>query len=189
MYDWSINPRVIYAARQIRRGGVVAYPTEAVWGLGCDPFNQEAVERILELKRRPIEKGVILLAATMDMFAPLLEGLDDLQRQRLKNTWPGPHTWLVPHHGLVPPWISGQFSSVALRVTNHPVAAALSRAYGGAIVSTSCNPAGEPPARDIYHVHRYFRGELEAITNGTVGANANPSEIRDLITGQLIRPS
>jgi L-threonylcarbamoyladenylate synthase len=104
MYNWSINPRVVYAARQIRRGGVVAYPTEAVWGLGCDPFNEEAVERILELKQRPIEKGVILIAASIDMFAPLLDPLDDLQRQRLKNSWPGPHTWLVPHHGMVPPW-------------------------------------------------------------------------------------
>src|SRR5690606_41548216 len=107
MSDWSINPRVQFAAKQMRLGGIVAYPTEAVWGLGCNPLDEDAVLRLLELKDRPIEKGVILVAATINMFAPLLSGLDDLQRQRLKNSWPGPHTWLVPNHGLVPHWCAG----------------------------------------------------------------------------------
>lgn len=188
MHDWSLNPRVQFAARQMRRGGVVAYPTEAVWGLGCDPFDEMAVLRLLELKDRPMEKGVILIAAHLRMFEPLLEGLDDLQLQRLKNSWPGPNTWLVPHWNRVPAWISGKFPSVALRVTDHPVAVGLSRAFGGPIVSTSCNPAGLAPARTIDQVRRYFGGQLDAITSGQVGARANPSEIRDLLTGQIVRP-
>lgn len=188
MTDWSINPRVQFAAKQMKAGGVVAYPTEAVWGLGCDPLNEAAVMRLLELKDRPIEKGVILVAADIRMFAPLLDGLDDLQRQRLKNTWPGPYTWLVPNNGLVPHWITGAFSSVALRVTAHSLAAGLSRAFGGPIVSTSCNPAGLPPARNIDQVRRYFGNQLDAITNGQVGKRASPSEIRNLITGEIVRP-
>lgn len=188
MHNWSLNPRVQFAAHQMRLGGVVAYPTEAVWGLGCNPFNEFAVMRLLELKDRPMEKGVILVAAHIGMFQPLLEPLDDLQRQRLKNTWPGPNTWLVPHHGLVPTWIAGKFPTVALRVTDHPVAAGLSRAFGGPIVSTSCNPAGMAPARTIDQVRRYFGNQLDAITSGQVGARANPSEIRDLLTGQIVRP-
>lgn len=188
MFEWSLNPRVQFAARQMRLGGVVAYPTEAVWGLGCNPHDEMAVMQLLELKDRPVEKGVILLAAHIRMFEPLLSHLDDLQRQRLKNSWPGPYTWLVPNNGLVPPWITGRFSSVALRVTDHPVAAGLSRAFGGPIVSTSCNPAGMDPARSIDQVRRYFGNQLDAITSGQVGTRASPSEIRDLLTGEIVRP-
>lgn len=188
MFDWSINPRVQFAAKQMRLGGVVAYPTEAVWGLGCNPFDEQALMQLLALKERPVEKGVILIAAHIDMLAPVLAGLDDLQRQRLKNSWPGPYTWLVPNNGLVPPWITGNFPSVALRVTDHPVAAGLSRAFGGPIVSTSCNPAGLAPARTIDQVRRYFGNQLDAITAGQVGQRASPSEIRDLLTGEIVRP-
>lgn len=188
MVEWSLNPRVQFAARQMKLGGVVAYPTEAVWGLGCNPYDELAVMHLLALKDRPMEKGVILLAAHIGMFEPLLERLDDLQRQRLKNSWPGPYTWLVPGNGMVPPWITGHFSSVALRVTDHPVAAGLSRAFGGPIVSTSCNPAGLAPARTIDQVRRYFGNQLDAITSGQVGKRTSPSEIRDLRTGEIVRP-
>lgn len=189
MLDWSRQPRIQFAARQMRLGGVVAYPTEAVWGLGCNPFDELAVSELLALKDRPVQKGLILLAANIQMFAPFIDHLNDLQRQKLKNTWPGPVTWLVPNNGLVPYWISGNFTSVALRVTDHPVAAGLSRAFGGPIVSTSCNPQGREPARDVHQVHRYFGSQLAAITTGKVGKRKNPSEIRDLLTGDIVRPS
>ena len=189
MTDWSINPRIRLLARTIAEGGVVAYPTEAVWGLGCNPFDEQAVMRILQLKNRPVAKGVIMIAADIHQFEPFLANLDDLQRQKLKNSWPGPVTWLVPNTGLIPDWISGDFSSVALRVTDHPVAAGLCRAFDGPIVSTSCNPAGLAPARDIHQVRRYFGDQLDGVSNGAVGQRANPSEIRDLLTGQIMRPS
>ena len=188
MIDWSLNPRVRHAAHRIWQGGVVAYPTEAVWGLGCDPFNEAAVMRLLELKRRPVHKGVILVAADINMFEPFISHLNDIQRQRIKNTWPGPVTWLVPNNGLAPAWITGNFTGVALRVTAHPVAAGLSRAVGGPIVSTSCNPQAMAPARNAFEVNSYFGGELDAITNGAVGRRAKPSEIRDLVTGEIVRP-
>lgn len=187
--NWSINPRIQWLARQMRLGGVIAYPTEAVWGLGCDPFNSEAVDRLLQLKDRPVEKGVILIAADLAQIEPFISHLDDLQRQRLKNTWPGPVTWLVPNNGLAPEWITGNSTAVALRVTNHPVAAGLCRAFGGPIVSTSCNPAGLPPARSIHQVRRYFGQQLDGTSNGLVGKRAQPSEIRDLISGEIVRPS
>lgn len=189
MLDWSRSPRVQPLVPILRKGGIIAYPTEAVWGLGCNPFDERAVNRLLEIKERPVEKGLILIASSMRQLQPLLYSLDDLQYQRLKNSWPGPTTWLIPHHGLVPEWISGEFSTVAVRVTNHPVAAGLCKAYGGPIVSTSCNPQGRAPARTIQEVRRYFSGELDGLTNGSVGKRASPSEIRDLLTGQVIRPS
>lgn len=188
MTSWHLNPRIQFAAHQMWRGGVVGYPTEAVWGLGCDPFNQSAVMRILELKHRPVHKGLILIAAEMKQLGPLLEPLNDIQRQRLKNSWPGPVTWLVPHRGLIPQWVTGDFDTVALRVTSHPVAAALSRAFGGPLVSTSCNPQGMAPARNARQVHSYFVDELDAIAPGSVGKQQNPSEIRDLVSGKICRP-
>lgn len=95
----------------------------------------------------------------------------------------------MPANGLIPYWISGNFTSVALRVTDHPVAAGLSRAFGGPIVSTSCNTQGREPARDIHEVRGYFGNQLSAITSGAVGKRKNPSEIRDLLTGDIVRPS
>jgi L-threonylcarbamoyladenylate synthase len=187
--DWSKNPRTQWLAKQLREGGVVAYPTEAVWGLGCDPYDSQAIDKLLELKQRPVSKGVILIAANMAQVEPFISHLDDLQRQRLKNSWPGPVTWLVPNNGMAPPWITGNSTAVAIRVTDHPVAAGLCLAYGGPIVSTSCNPQGKPPARDIHEVRRYFAGELDGISNGLTGKRQNPSEIRDLLTGDIVRPS
>ena len=186
--NWSLNPRIQYAAKQLWQGGVVAYPTEAVWGLGCNPFSEHAVLSLLELKNRPVEKGLILLAADIHQFDPFIAHLNDLQRQRLKNTWPGPVTWLVPANALIPKWISGSHDTVALRVTDHPVAAGLSRAFGAPIVSTSCNTDGRPPARTAFAVRQYFGDQLGTITSGTVGQRQQPSEIRNLLTGDIHRP-
>lgn len=187
MLDWSRHPRIQHAAYVMRQGGVIAYPTEAVWGLGCNPFDQEAVERILTLKQRPVHKGLILIAASMVQVAPFLHHLDDIQRQRLKNSWPGPITWLIPNNGLAPSWITGHHHSLAIRVTSHPVAAGLCRAFGGPIVSTSANPQGREPARDLLTLRRYFGAALDTTATGQIGSQTNPSEIRDLVTGQIIR--
>ncbi|WP_237068118.1 L-threonylcarbamoyladenylate synthase [Microbulbifer guangxiensis] len=178
---------VRFAARALEAGGVIAHPTESVWGLACDPFNRDAVERLLQLKNRPLAKGLILVSGTQADFGELLESLDLEQRQKVSVSWPGPVTWLVPHFGRVPPWISGAHHSVALRCTNHPFTSALTRAFGGPIVSTSANPAGCQPAREKYQVLRYFGDELDFIGGGTTGGRQSPSEIRDLVTGRVLR--
>lgn len=188
MTDWSRHPRIQLAVHKILCRGVVAYPTEAVWGLGCDPFDSRAVEHLLELKQRPESKGLILIAGDMDQISPFIDHLDDLQRQRLRNSWPGPVTWLVPRNHRAPDWITGNSPSLALRVTDHPVAAGLCRALGGPVVSTSANLQGRPPARSRLDLRRHFGDSLDAITPGEVGNRANPSEIRDLLTGQVVRP-
>ena len=104
-------------AQKIRSGAVIAYPTEAVWGLGCDPFNAAAVARLLALKDRPMHKGLILVAASIEQFAGLLEGLTPEQSAQLEASWPGPNTWLVPHHNRVPEWVTGAHDTVAIRVS------------------------------------------------------------------------
>lgn len=186
MLDYRAHPRLRLAAHHINNGGVVAYPTEAVWGLGADPFDGDAVATILELKQRPVAKGLILVAASLAQFNFLLQRLPDEQRQILAASWPGPRTWLVPHYGLVPSWICGSFDTVAVRVSAHPVVTALCHLVGGPIVSTSANPQGLAPARYGYRARQYFAGQVE-YAPGQVDLSANPSEIRDLASGRIVR--
>ena len=182
------NDSIIKAASAITQGGVVAYPTEAVWGLGCDPWNRSAVYRILEIKSRPVEKGVILIGCSEDQFAPLLDPLSQEDRAKLSACWPGPYTWLIPDPGnWVPEWVKGQFDTVAVRVSAHPEVQALCRATGHPIVSTSANRAGEEPLLTLAGVEQEFPGELEAIVDGETGLQRIPSEIRDLRSGKIIR--
>ncbi len=187
--DWCHNPRVKLLASQLWAGQVIAYPTEAVWGLGCDPMNPRAVERLLALKGRPVAKGLILVAANIEQFEPYLAGISADQRQKLINSWPGANTWLVPDNGYAPAWIRGRFDSVALRVSAHPLVSGLCRAFGGPLVSTSANPQGRAEARNAMSVRRYFGENLAAISPGVVGKNARPSQIRDLLSGETLRSS
>lgn len=176
------------AAAILREGGVIAYPTEGVWGLGCDPANEAAVHRILALKGRPVEKGLILVAGSIRQVAPLLAGLSKADRATLEATWPGPTTWLVPDvDQVIPPWIKGKFDTVAIRVSDHPLVAALCTAFGGMIVSTSANPADRPPALSREEVEAYFRDDLDLVVPGELGSRAGPSEIRELASGRVIR--
>lgn len=184
--DYRAHPHAVSAARVIQRGGVIAYPTEAVWGLGADPFHRHAVEHILYLKRRPVTKGVILVAASAEQFHFILQHLPFEQQCTLLASWPGPRTWLVPHLQLVPEWIHGQHQTVALRVSAHPVVRALCQLTGGPIVSTSANPQGLAPARFGYRARQYFGRQVE-YAPGQVDLAAKPSEIRDLASGQIMR--
>ncbi len=175
------------AVRTLRLGGVIACPTEAVWGLSCDPNNEDAVTRLLKLKDRPVAKGLILVAADEQQLDFLLSGLSAGQRQTLADSWPGPATWLLPHEGRVPRWVCGAHATVAVRVSSHPVVSALCTAWGGPLVSTSANPAGARPAVEAYQVRRYFGNGLDYLLPGRVGAARRPTAIRDLSSGQIIR--
>jgi L-threonylcarbamoyladenylate synthase len=138
--------RVQQAAQAVRAGAVIAYPTEAVWGLGCDPWDEEAVERLLLIKGRSVDKGLILVADNIRQFDFLFEDFPELWMDRMASTWPGPNTWLVPHQNLLPEWITGVHETVALRVSDHPLVRDLCSLVGP-LVSTSANPQGRPAAR------------------------------------------
>lgn len=183
-----LSPSLQKAVDALHTGGVIAYPTEAVWGLGCDPFNALAVDKVLRLKQRPMEKGLIVVAADMQQLSPLLEGLSAEERQLLASTWPGPNTWLIPDpHQYFPVWIRGSFSTVAIRVSAHPLVRQLCLAYGGPVVSTSANPAALPPARSRLRVLRWFGRNLDYVLPGRLGGRSAPSTIRDLRSGQIFR--
>ena len=187
MTDWLHHPRLVQCARALARGAVVAYPTEAVWGLGCDPFNAHAVQRILELKRRSADKGLILVAADIAQFDFLLQPLDAAQRAILQKSWPGHTTWLVPHHKRISSLLSGTHASIALRVSAHPLVRALCLLNKGPIVSTSANPQGLPPARDLLKARCYFGKSGIEFAPSAPPTERAPSTIKDLLSGKQLR--
>jgi L-threonylcarbamoyladenylate synthase len=135
-----------------------------------------------------VEKGLILVADNIRQFDFLLADLPQEWQDRLGGTWPGPNTWLVPHQNRLPEWITGEHASVALRVSAHPLVRELC-ALTGPLVSTSANPAGRPAARSRLRIEQYFRGELDGVLGGALGGRRNPSLIRDLISGPVVRPA
>jgi L-threonylcarbamoyladenylate synthase len=173
------------AMRALARGEVIAYPTEAVWGLGCDPQNDAAVRRLLQLKARDPAKGLILVAATLDQLAGYIETPSRMAWRRARETWPGPHTWVFPAGDWASPWVTGDHDTLAVRVSAHPVVQALCRAWGGPLVSTSANRAGLPPARNRLAV----RQQLGAVTlvPGALGGLGQPTSIREAATGHYLR--
>jgi L-threonylcarbamoyladenylate synthase len=175
------------ASAAIHSGGVIAYPTEAVFGLGCDPLNPTAVAHLLAVKHRPIQKGLILIASCLQQLQPFIAPLSNNDLALLKKSWPGPHTWLLPARAETPYWLRGEHQSVAVRVTAHPLAAALCESSGHALVSTSANPAGRPPARQTLQVHKYFHRQIDYILSGDTGNTPSPTCIRDLRSQKLIR--
>jgi len=172
----------------LRLQQVIAYPTEAVFGLGCDPDSEQAVEGLLALKKRPKDKGLILIADSYQQLLPYIDDtlLSESQRQHILSSWPGPVTWVMPAQKSTPEWLTGRFTSLAVRVTDHPLVKELCQKFGKPLVSTSANLNGQPPCRIAEEVRQQF-GEDFPVLAGYVGGRENPSEIRDALTGNLIR--
>lgn len=180
----SIDPLV----DAFQQGKVIAYPTEAVFGLGCDPDNKEAVYALLALKERPVEKGLILIAKT---YSQLLHYVDDKaipldRRTEIFSSWPGPVTWLLPRSSTCPEWITGGSDLVAVRVTKHEVVTDMCELLGKPLVSTSANVSGMKPARTGTEVTRQFNNSV-FLVEGEVGDQSNPSVIKNGMNGQIIR--
>jgi L-threonylcarbamoyladenylate synthase len=176
------------AAQALAAGGVVAYPTEAVYGIGCDPWSDRGLRRIMRLKRRASSKGLIVIAAAPRDLEGLVIFPDPEVEGRVLATWPGPVTWVLPACPGLPYRLTGGRRSLAVRVTADPVAAALCR-RAGPLVSTSANPSGCIPARSAAEVRRYFRAGLDFIVPGVLGGGGSVSEIRDALTGAVLRPA
>ena len=176
------------ACAYLKSGKVISYPTEAVWGLGCDPFNEIAVNRLLALKDREVSKGLILVAANLDQISSLTEPLSEDHKALLKRSWPGPTTWLIPDQSdFFPSWIKGQHGSVAIRVSDHSLVRDLCLKFGGPIVSTSANVAGEPEIREREKIEDVFGDSIDYVVDGELGDKHSTSEIRDIITGERLR--
>ena len=174
-------------AAAIRAGGLVAYPTEGVWGLGCDPANRDSVERLITLKGRAASKGLILIAANKNQLAPWIKPFDPSTAERIRGTWPGPVTWIVPARADCPTLLTGGRPTLAVRITAHPPARTLCVAAGTALVSTSANPGGQAPLADVGALRKTFGSALNAILDEPLGGLHGPTEIRDARTGRILR--
>jgi L-threonylcarbamoyladenylate synthase len=176
-----------HAAHLLQLGGIVAYPTESVFGLGCNPLDQAAVMRLLEIKRRSPAKGVILIANNFEQLRPYTGPIPDHRLAEVERHWPGPFTWLLPAASWVPRWLTGRHTTLAMRVTTHPIASALCRSAGMPLVSTSANLSGRPPARTPLQVRLRCGPEIDLIIHGATGGLKRPTTIRDALTGTRIR--
>ena len=186
----KLKQPVDQAVTVLREGGVIAYATEAVYGLGCDPQQLNAVERILQLKQRDKSKGLILVAASLEQFAPYIQPLSEAVKNKLLRSWQQQDraiTWLVPAPESVSEYLRGQYSSIAIRVSHHPLVKQLCQQFNGAIVSTSANISSNEPARTAAEVKAIFNNDIDYILEGSTNPNASPSEIRDAISDKVIR--
>lgn len=172
---WAIKR----AAHIITGGGVIAYPTEAVYGLGCDPYNEQAVRRLLRIKRRHAKQGVILIGSICRQFNSFIRPMDDAIYEKVMARWPGPVTWLLPASDECPRWLRGEHGTIAVRVTAHELTRQLCRACNLPLVSTSANKHGKPAARTALQVRQRLGGEVDMILNGATAGRAEPSEIWD----------
>ena len=177
------------AAAILARGGVIAYPTEAVWGLGCDPLDHDAVARLLQIKQRAVDKGLILVASQVQQLHGLVDlgALPAARLQVVQASWPGPHSWIVPVGPGAPAWISGQHRGIAVRISAHPTVRALCEACGHALVSTSANLAGEPAASRRDALDPRLLQQLDGVMEGETGGAARPSTLADALTGAALR--
>jgi len=180
---WQIKQ----ASRALKTGGVIAYPTESVYGLGCDPLNQQAVNNILTLKSRPANKGLILVAKDWAQIDGYIGKLSTMAITRLQKSWPGPTTWVVPASTETPPWLCGPNHTIALRITAHPLTRALCEAAGHALISTSANKKGLTPITTALATQLQLGQSIDYILNDTVGDLKRPTVIREAHNGDIIR--
>ena len=168
-------------------GGVIAYPTEAVFGLGCDPQNGAAVQRLLRIKGRAAAKGLILIAAELGQLEPYISGLPGKRKGEIFGSWPGPVTWILPARADIPSWLTGGRDTLAVRVTAHPVAAALCRICAMPLVSTSANRSELPPATTAREVRERLGNLVDYVVAGARGPEKKPSTIWDGLSGAVVR--
>jgi len=182
MSPWALN-RLTHA---IAAGAVIGYPTDTIWGFGCDPLNPASVTRLLQIKQRPVDKGLILLTSQLLYCEPFIR-LTPEQRAILQSPCTTPTTWLVDASEHCPVWIRGNHPTVAVRVTDHPLLRYLCPRLNLPLVSTSANRAGKSTVRSALQLRRQFAGEVDFIVTGFDSGGARPSAIKSLASGHLLR--
>lgn len=184
MSPWALNR----FTRAVSRGAVFGYPTDTIWGFGCHPLIANSVNRILQIKNRGPEKGLILLSSRIEYCAAYLDA-DAQQLESIRLPCERPTSWLVPASAFCPPWISGNFPTVAIRITDHPLLQILCDRLQAPIVSTSANRAGRPPVRNSLQMRKQFCDELDFIVSGFAAGSGRPSEIKSFSSGATLRSS
>lgn len=180
--------RLTRIARRLNQGAVIAYPSDTIWGLGCNPFLQKAVQRIQRIKRRSRRKGLILLSSRLEYLRPFIdESAFEQFHNQLQSPTRRPTTWLIKANRYCPSWLTGNSDRIAVRLTHLPYIALLCDVMQTALVSTSANISGRSTARNSLQVHQHFRDSVDLIIEGFGSQSQQASEIRDLHSGHLVR--
>jgi len=172
---------------QLRAGGLVAYPTEAVYGLGCDPLNRDAVLALQALKKRSQNKGLILIAADYSQLSAYVKKLPDNLLKKIQQPSEQAITWLLPAQDSVPRWLTGGRSTIAVRIVKHALAKELCELAQMPLVSTSANISGHQALSVAHHTRLKFAGQGVYTINGQVGKASQPSQIIDALSGKRLR--
>ena len=181
-----MTKKIDQAVKVLKEGGIVLYPTEGVYGLGCDPFNETAVLRLLKIKKRDVSKGLILIAASWDQVKDLVK-IDLTKRSIIKSNDSVPTTWVFPSTKETPRWITGKFRSIAIRVTKHPEVKKICQKFGGPIVSTSANITKQLAIKKLTQVDKKILNSVDYILLGKIGVLGKPTQICNIRTGKIIR--
>ncbi len=184
MSPWRINQ----LGKAVLQGAIFAYPTDTIWGFGCHPLNASSVYRILDIKQRSPDKGLILLSSSLSHFLPYLgKNLDIENFNRLEQITDQPTTWLVETDEFCPRWLRGRFTTIAIRLTDHPFVQRLCDSIEAPLVSTSANRTGRPTIRNALQARRQFGTELDFIVEGFYTERNRASKIKSLTSNQIIR--
>ncbi len=184
MSPWAINR----LSKAVEKGAVIAYPTDTIWGLGCHPMCAPAVVNIINIKQRGLEKGLILLSPELDYCIPYMrEDISNPAIRRLEKSYSHPVTWLVPASPECPVWLTGDFATIAIRITNHPFIGSICSAMHSPIVSTSANRHRKPSVRNALQARRQFGENLDYVVTGFSTGTGCASEIKSLESGRIFR--
>jgi L-threonylcarbamoyladenylate synthase len=179
--DFSIR----HAAHIIKNGGIIAYPTDTIYGLGCDPYNADAVERINIIKQRPLNKQFILLAGDIEQVRTLIS--ITVEQEKIITQDAEPTSWVVSASEQAPAWLTDRNHMLTIRISRHDEVKKLCRALGHAVISTSANISGKRPAKNAIELHKYFHQEVDKILLSNKAQATRPSKIIRLCDNYIIR--
>lgn len=182
-----VQKHVNKASEVLQGGGIIAYPTEYCFGLGCDPRDSSAVERLLKIKQRKAEQGLILIAGDLSQVTQYAELESVPNIEQIAQTWPGPNTWLLPAKDHVPDHVRGKHTQIAMRIPDHEFCLLLLAQFNHPIVSTSANRSGQKEHLTASSLDIDMGVECDYIVNLPVGGQKRASSIRDSMTGKLLR--
>jgi len=177
----------ISAAKAVKAGEIIAYPTEAIYGLGCDPANLLALQKLVDLKARSANKGLILVASNWEQLAPYVHVTEQSMLDTAMNSWPGPVTWIMSASDNCPALLTGNRDSIAVRISDHPVVRELCNCAQHALVSTSANISGELPLANAQEIEAVFAEKIAGVVDGSLGGLKSATSIFDARTGAQLR--
>jgi L-threonylcarbamoyladenylate synthase len=154
------------AVEFLKNGDVIAYPTETIYGLGADVVNRKAIKKIYDLKARDYGLPVSILVADIAMLREFVEEVPEQALSLMRRFWPGALTILFPANDKIPKGLVTNTGRVGVRISSHPIAAALVKTFGKPITTTSANLSGFPPSLSVKHIQKYFGDKIPCLVDG-----------------------